>query len=109
MLLLKYHNQRPFWDTADEVDPTIIIDAFVVLYRFVPRDEVMPLFAACLEPDRSDGVKICTVLAIRQLILEVRPSRLLAGYLILTARAARNISVAPAHRYLARSILLATP
>ncbi|EIN11059.1 hypothetical protein PUNSTDRAFT_51619 [Punctularia strigosozonata HHB-11173 SS5] len=68
-VLLKYQNQRPFWEAADEIDSDLFSDALVAVYRFLPKDEVLPLIGACLEPVRSDGVKICAVRAFRQLVL----------------------------------------
>ncbi|KIJ20411.1 hypothetical protein PAXINDRAFT_166473 [Paxillus involutus ATCC 200175] len=59
--LLTSAKQRPFWDSFDEIDVGTYAEALVAVFRFLPEDESIPLFIACLEPERSDAVKICAI------------------------------------------------
>ncbi|KAF9226729.1 hypothetical protein BS17DRAFT_500836 [Gyrodon lividus] len=63
--------QKPFWDSFDEIDVGTYAEALVTVFRFLPEDESIPLFVACLEPERSDAVKICAVKAASILSSEV--------------------------------------
>jgi hypothetical protein len=63
--------QKPFWDSGDEIDVDLYAQAMVVAYRFLPEEETVPLFITCLEPDRSDAVKVAAVKACLVLTLEV--------------------------------------
>ncbi|KAF8450670.1 hypothetical protein L210DRAFT_3520995 [Boletus edulis BED1] len=55
--------QKPFWDSFDEIDIGTYAEALVAVFRFLPADETLPLFVACLEPERADAVKICVIKA----------------------------------------------
>ncbi|KAI9574812.1 hypothetical protein HD554DRAFT_2201766 [Boletus coccyginus] len=55
--------QKPFWDSFDEIDIGTYAEALVAVFRFLPEDEGVPLFVACLEPERADAVKICAIKA----------------------------------------------
>ena len=46
-------------------------EALVAIYRFLPFEDTLPLFASCFEPERSEAVKICAVRACLTLIQEV--------------------------------------
>lgn len=63
--------QKPFWEASDEIDVEFYMQALVTLFRFLPEDESLPFFSLCLEPERSDAVKICVVKACLTLTLEV--------------------------------------
>jgi hypothetical protein len=69
--LWKNSLQKPFWDSGEEIDVELYTHALVVVYLFLPEDESVPLFLACLEPERSCAVKICVVKACLILSTEV--------------------------------------
>ncbi|KAI0306901.1 hypothetical protein B0F90DRAFT_1915023 [Multifurca ochricompacta] len=71
-ILSHWDNQRPFWESPDEIDVTIFADALVALYRFSPLADVLPLFKTCLEPERSDAVKLVAIKASVTLSVEAR-------------------------------------
>jgi hypothetical protein len=71
-ILTHWDNERPFWESPDEIDVTIFADALVALYRFSPLDDVLPLFQTCLEAERSDAVKLVAIKASVTLSVEVR-------------------------------------
>ena len=71
-VLYHWDNQRPFWESLDEIDVTIFADALVALYRFSPLADVLPLFKTCLEAERSDAVKLVAIKASVTLSVEVR-------------------------------------
>ena len=71
-ILYHWDNQRPFWESPDEIDVTIFADALVALYRFSPPADVLPLFKTCLEAERSDAVKLVAIKASVTLSVEVR-------------------------------------
>jgi neurofibromin 1 len=71
-ILTHWDNQRPFWESPDEIDVTIFADALVALYRFSPLEDVLPLFQTCLEAERSDAVKLVAIKASVTLSVEVR-------------------------------------
>ncbi|KAI0040644.1 hypothetical protein FA95DRAFT_1647858 [Auriscalpium vulgare] len=71
-ILVKFEKQKPFWDSPDEIDVAMFADALVALYRFSPREEIMPLFRTCLEPERSDAVKLVAIKACVTLSVEAR-------------------------------------
>ncbi|KAH7931340.1 hypothetical protein BV22DRAFT_1124264 [Leucogyrophana mollusca] len=62
--------QKPFWDSFEEVDVATYAEALVTVFRFLPEAESLSLFVACLEPERSDAVKICAVKAATTLTTE---------------------------------------
>ncbi|KAI0638553.1 hypothetical protein C8Q77DRAFT_1047292 [Trametes polyzona] len=70
LALMKWTKDRPFWECPDEIDVAIIADALAALYRFLPEDESIPIYQQCLEPERSEAVKICVVKACLALIVE---------------------------------------
>lgn len=69
---MTYNNQRPFWDSDDEIDVGIISDILVVIFRYIPEEESIPIFKMCLDHTRSCAVKICAVRALTLLSIEVR-------------------------------------
>lgn len=74
MSLMKWTKDRPFWECPDEIDVAMIGDALAAFYRFLPEEESIPIFLQCLEPERSEAVKICVVKACLALIVDVRLS-----------------------------------
>ncbi|KAI6003613.1 hypothetical protein EDD15DRAFT_2567619 [Pisolithus albus] len=62
--------QRPFWESYEEVDVATWAEALVTTFRFLPEEESLPIFASCLEPERSDAVKICAIKACTTLASE---------------------------------------
>lgn len=68
---MKWTKDKPFWECPDEIDVAMIADALASLYRFLPEDESISIFLQCLEPERSEAVKICVVKACLALIVEV--------------------------------------
>ncbi|KAI0677196.1 hypothetical protein C8Q78DRAFT_1180405 [Trametes maxima] len=70
MTLMKWSKDRPFWECPDEIDVAMIADALAALYRFLPEDESLPIFQQCLEPERSEAVKICVVKACLALVVD---------------------------------------
>ena len=73
MTILAGVKQKPFWDSFDEIDIGTYAEALVAVFRFLPEDETIPLFIACLEPERADAVKICAIKATSILTSEVFP------------------------------------
>lgn len=69
-VVLQFSNQRPFWESSDEIDVGLFRDAMAILYRFLPEDEAVELFSVCMEPERSDAVKTVAVKAALVLTLE---------------------------------------
>jgi hypothetical protein len=69
--LQKSPGQKPFWDSFDEIDVATYAEALVAVFRFLPEEESIPLFLDCLEPERSDAVKICAIKAATTLSIEV--------------------------------------
>jgi neurofibromin 1 len=65
------HTQKPFWDSVDEIDVAMYSGALVTVFRFLSEDESIPLFLACIEPERSEAVKVCAVKACSTLVTEV--------------------------------------
>lgn len=59
------------WDVRDEIDMQVMRDSLVAFWHFLPEEEALSIFKICLEPERSDGMKLCVVLALRLLVLEV--------------------------------------
>lgn len=71
MAILAGVKQKPFWDAFDEIDIGTYAEALVAVFRFLPDEESVPLFVACLEPERADAVKICAIKAASILASEV--------------------------------------
>lgn len=69
--LLSNASQKPFWESAEDIDITLYAEALVAIYRFLPLDDALPLFVSCVEPERSEAVKICAVRALLTLVQEV--------------------------------------
>jgi neurofibromin 1 len=69
---LKSPGQKPFWDASEEIDVAAYAEALVTVFRFLSEEESIPLFLECLEPERSDAVKICAIKAATTLSIEVR-------------------------------------
>ena len=68
---MTYHSLRPFWESDDEIDVGIISDILVVIFRYIPEEESIPIFKMCLDPSRSCAVKMCAVRALTLLSIEV--------------------------------------
>ncbi|KAG1755407.1 hypothetical protein EDB19DRAFT_1661084 [Suillus lakei] len=68
--LQKSPGQKPFWDSFDEIDVATYAEALVAVFRFLPEEESISLFLDCLEPERSDAVKICAIKAATTLSIE---------------------------------------
>ncbi|KAH9948737.1 hypothetical protein B0H21DRAFT_787622 [Amylocystis lapponica] len=68
--LSEWNGSKPFWECPDEIDVAMIADILVTLYRFKSAEVSVPLFALCLEPERSNAVKICALKAIMTLMVE---------------------------------------
>ncbi|KAL4081516.1 hypothetical protein V8B97DRAFT_1923406 [Scleroderma yunnanense] len=62
--------QRPFWESYEEVDVATWAEALVTVFRFLPEEESIPIFASCMEAERSDAVKICAIKACTTLASE---------------------------------------
>ena len=71
-ILIKYDNNKPFWECQEEIDVAMFADALVALYRFAPKHEALRFFETCLEPERSDAVKLVAVKACATLSVEQR-------------------------------------
>ncbi|KAF6748926.1 hypothetical protein DFP72DRAFT_914993 [Ephemerocybe angulata] len=63
--------RRPFWDTENEIDVALYADALCAIFQFLPEEDSLPLFAACIDPERSPAVKTCVVRAMLTLLSEV--------------------------------------
>ncbi len=79
MTLLKWTKDRPFWECPDDIDVAMLADVMAALYRFLPEEESIPIFQRCVEPERSEAVKICAVKACLTLIVDVSASRPIFG------------------------------
>lgn len=64
-------NNKPFWECPDEIDVALLSDAMAALYRFLPEEESLQIFEQCVEPERSEAVKLCVVKACLTLIVDV--------------------------------------
>ena len=71
VVLLKWTKDRPFWECPDDIDVAMLADVMAALYRFLPEEESIPIFQQCVEPERSEAVKICAVKACLTLIVDV--------------------------------------
>ena len=71
LTLQKTPGQKPFWDSFDEIDVAAYAEALVAVFRFLSEEESLSLFLDCLEPERSDAVKICAIKAATTLSIEV--------------------------------------
>lgn len=69
---MTYTSLRPFWESDDEIDVGIISDILVVIFRYIPEEESIPVFQMCLDQTRSSAVKMCAVRALTLLSIEVR-------------------------------------
>ncbi|KAF8638594.1 hypothetical protein AX17_002135 [Amanita inopinata Kibby_2008] len=68
--LISNSYRRLFWENSEDIDITLFAEALVAAYRFLPPEDSLPLFAACLRPERSDAVKTCVVRACLTLLQE---------------------------------------
>ncbi|KAF7335246.1 hypothetical protein MSAN_02335100 [Mycena sanguinolenta] len=50
--------QKPFWD-FEEIDVAVYAQALTMIFRFLPEEDSLPLFEECLQPERSEAVKLC--------------------------------------------------
>ncbi|KAF9067659.1 hypothetical protein BDP27DRAFT_1225535 [Rhodocollybia butyracea] len=62
--------RKPFWEYSEDVNVPLWAEALVSVYRFLPREDSDMLFMACLEPERSEAVKLCAVRACLTLLQE---------------------------------------
>jgi len=63
--------RKPFWESNEEIDIAMFAEALVSVFRFLPEEDALALFGACVEPERSESVKTCAVRACLTLIQEV--------------------------------------
>ncbi|TBU46391.1 hypothetical protein BD309DRAFT_622853 [Dichomitus squalens] len=68
--LLKWTKDKPFWECPDEIEVALVSDALAALYRFLPEEESLGIFQQCLEPERSDAVKLCVMKACLTLVVD---------------------------------------
>lgn len=57
----------------DQIDVSLYSDAITVLAHFIPSEEFFDLIGVCLEPERSDAVKIVAVKTYITIVKEVCP------------------------------------
>ncbi|KAF8645481.1 hypothetical protein AX16_007766 [Volvariella volvacea WC 439] len=69
-LTITSSGKKPFWESYEEIDIAMYAEAMVACYRFLPLEDVMPLFRICVEPERSDAVKTCAARACLTLVQE---------------------------------------
>lgn len=69
-LLLNWDGPKAFWECPDEIDVALVADAMVTAFRFLPQDEMIPIFKSALEPERSHAVKISAIKACITMIRE---------------------------------------
>ena len=69
-MIVKWNGQKPIWEHPDEIDVALFADVLVTVFRYWPADAI-PIFMTCLEPERSEAVKISVVKACTTLISEV--------------------------------------
>ncbi|KAG6811909.1 hypothetical protein H0H92_005307 [Tricholoma furcatifolium] len=67
--------RKPFWECPDEIDVALYAEALVAIYRYLPEEDVLPLFSICVEPERSEAVKLCAVRACLTLVQEASRCR----------------------------------
>ncbi|KAG1752509.1 uncharacterized protein EDB91DRAFT_1102988 [Suillus paluster] len=70
LTLQKSPGQKPSWDSCEEIDVATYAEALVAVFRFLSEEESISLFMDCLEPERSDAVKICAIKAATTLAIE---------------------------------------
>ena len=70
--LYKTHQGKPFWESSDEIDVGLYAEAIATVFRFLPEEEWTPMLVKCLEPERSEAVKIAVARAGLILAIEVR-------------------------------------
>lgn len=51
---------KPFWD-LDEIDVVLYAQALTSVFRFLPEEDSLQLYVECLQPERSEAVKLCAV------------------------------------------------
>ncbi|KAH8826519.1 hypothetical protein DL96DRAFT_1529897 [Flagelloscypha sp. PMI_526] len=56
-------SQRAFWDRSDEIDVLLYAAILSHIYIFSSQSDSIPFILSFLEPERSDAVKTCAVLA----------------------------------------------
>ena len=77
---MTYRNQKPFWESDEEIDVGIISDILVVIHRYIPEDDSISVFQTCLEQSQSCAVKMCAVRALTLLSIEVARVNFLTRY-----------------------------
>jgi hypothetical protein len=70
--LNKTNQGKPFWESGDEIDVGFYAEVLVTVFRFLPEEESIPILVTCLEPERSEAVKMAVARAGLMLALEVR-------------------------------------
>ncbi|KAG5638079.1 hypothetical protein H0H81_001929 [Sphagnurus paluster] len=68
--LSSHPTRKPYWESIDEIDVAIYAETLVAIFRFLPEEDALSLFTICLEPERSEAVKLCAVRACLTLIQE---------------------------------------
>ncbi|KAG6849386.1 hypothetical protein H0H93_008893 [Arthromyces matolae] len=63
-------SRKPFWDSQDQIDVAVYAEALVAMFRFLPEEDALMLFSVCMEPERSEAVKLCVVRACLTLVQE---------------------------------------
>ncbi|KAG6896188.1 hypothetical protein C0992_009811 [Termitomyces sp. T32_za158] len=63
-------SRKPFWDSLEDIDVALYAEALVALYRFLPEEDAISFFSTCVEPERSEAVKLCAVRACLTLVQE---------------------------------------
>ncbi|KAG5648701.1 hypothetical protein DXG03_000048 [Asterophora parasitica] len=58
--------RKPFWDSSEDIDVAIYAEALVAIFRNIPEDEALSLFSVCVEPERSEAVKLCATSGLRR-------------------------------------------
>ena len=74
--LWKAQDDRPFFESADPIDVSLYSDIIAGIARFLPEDDHLRVLHECLEPDRSDAVKLVGIKALITLCHQVGIPRL---------------------------------
>ncbi|KAJ4479043.1 hypothetical protein J3R30DRAFT_2708420 [Lentinula aciculospora] len=63
-------NRKSFWEYCEDINVALWAEALVSVFRFLPKEDWHALFSICLEPERSEAVKLCAVRACLTLMQE---------------------------------------
>ncbi|KAF9266130.1 hypothetical protein L218DRAFT_1016740 [Marasmius fiardii PR-910] len=63
-------SRKNIWDNVEEIDIALFAECLVSIFRFVPEQDALEVFSACLEPERADAVKTATIRACLTLVQE---------------------------------------